>query len=81
MTIALTLGTLVRARRIELGYSQDDLATRAGLTRSFIWRFESGRTQPTIESFSRIASALNIRASKLLLQAETIQDEQYRAAK
>ncbi|BET27273.1 helix-turn-helix protein [Limnobacter thiooxidans] len=79
MTLSLTLGALVRARRIELGYSQDDLALRAGLTRSFIWRFESGRTQPTIETFSKIASALNLRASKLLLQAETIQENQYKS--
>lgn len=79
MTLSLTLGALVRARRIELGYSQDDLALRAGLTRSFIWRFESGRTQPTIETFSKIASALNLRASKLLLQAETIQESQYKS--
>lgn len=40
------------------GMTQADIAKRAGTTQSAIARFESGRTNPTLEFATRLSSAL-----------------------
>ena len=49
--------TIVLAR-LEAGYSQDVLAARAGLAQTAIVRIESGFSNPTITTPSRVAAAL-----------------------
>jgi ribosome-binding protein aMBF1 (putative translation factor) len=48
-------------RRIETGFSQKEIARRAGMQQSAVARFEAGNTSPTLETVSRIASALKIK--------------------
>ena len=54
--------------RIKTGISQKELAQRIGTKQSAIARFESGRSNPTLEFASRLSSAvgakLEIRLSK-----------------
>ena len=54
--------------RNKKGMTQKDIARRAGTTQSAIARFESGRTNPTLEFASRLSRAvgakLEIRLSK-----------------
>lgn len=42
--IARQFGQCIRARREELGWSQDELARRAGVSRSTVYRLEVGTT-------------------------------------
>jgi ribosome-binding protein aMBF1 (putative translation factor) len=56
---AYELGQAVRARRLELGMSQVELAERAGMTQSAVSRLEAGGAVPTIGVLERLASALN----------------------
>lgn len=56
---AYELSQAVRARRLELGMSQVELAERAGMTQSAISRLEAGGTVPTIAILERLATALN----------------------
>ena len=42
--IARQFGQCIRARREELGWSQDELARRAGVSRSTVYRLEAGTT-------------------------------------
>lgn len=56
---AITIGRAVRARRLELGLSQIELATRAGMTQSAVSRLEAGAATPTIGLLERLAAALN----------------------
>jgi transcriptional regulator with XRE-family HTH domain len=48
----------VRARRLELGLSQAELAERAGMTQSAISRLEAGGTVPTIGVLERLSADL-----------------------
>jgi HTH-type transcriptional regulator / antitoxin HipB len=50
----------IRARREELGWSQRQLAERAGMTQPGVARFEAGGTTPTLPLLERLASALGL---------------------
>lgn len=50
----------VKARRQELGLTQEDLAGRCEIDRPFISLIEVGRKQPTISVLYKIAGALEL---------------------
>jgi len=54
------LAEAVRARREELGWSQRQLAERAGMTQPGVARFEAGGTTPTLPLLQRLAAALGL---------------------
>jgi HTH-type transcriptional regulator/antitoxin HipB len=56
---AYELGQAVRARRLELGMSQTELAKRADMTQSAVSRLEASGTVPTIGVLERLAAALS----------------------
>jgi HTH-type transcriptional regulator/antitoxin HipB len=56
---AYELGEAVRARRLELGMSQTEVAKRAGMTQSAVSRLEAGGTVPTVGVLERLAAALS----------------------
>ena len=55
---AFLIGQAVRERRLALGLSQTEVATRAGMTQPALSRLEVGGTVPTIPVLERIAAAL-----------------------
>ena len=55
----------IKARREELGWSQAELARRAGVSRAHIVLIESGERAPSMKTLRRLFSALG-----LLLQVE-----------
>src|SRR5215207_8140717 len=56
---------VIKQRRAELGLSQADLATRVGVDRRQIRRYESGDTQPALSVAKAIAEALGISIDEL----------------
>jgi len=54
------LAEAVRTRREELGWSQRQLAERAGMSQPGIARFEAGGTIPTLPLLERLAAALGL---------------------
>src|SRR6266700_6165395 len=54
------LAEAIRTRREELGWSQRQLAERAGMTQPGIARFEAGGTTPTLPLLERLADALGL---------------------
>ncbi len=54
------LAVEIKARRLELDLTQEDLAGRCDLDRPFISLIEVGKKQPTISVFYRLASALEL---------------------
>lgn len=66
MDIRKRFGARVRALREEKGWSQEELADRAGLHRTYISSVERGIRNPTITVIERIAIALEYRLEQLL---------------
>jgi ribosome-binding protein aMBF1 (putative translation factor) len=56
---AFLIGKAVRERRLALGLSQTELATRAGMTQPALSRLEAGGVMPTIPLLERISTALD----------------------
>ncbi|MEI8033801.1 MAG: helix-turn-helix transcriptional regulator [Chlorobiaceae bacterium] len=54
------LGRNVRFHRQRLGYSQEELAEKANLHRTYIGLIERGENNPTILSYAKIAQVLNM---------------------
>ncbi len=61
--VRFELAEAVRVRREELGWSQRQLAERAGMTQPGVARFEAGGTTPTLPLLERLAAALGLRLS------------------
>ena len=64
------LASVVESRRSELGYSQQTLAKRAGMSRTYISEVERAERNLSISSLFKLAAALDCEASELLQQAE-----------
>ena len=56
----------IRELRQEQGWSQDELAARAGLHRTYIGTIERGEQSITVDSMEKLAAALNVKVSRLL---------------
>ncbi len=62
---------LERARR-DRGLSQEDLAYRAGLHRTYVSLIERGLRNPTIDVGDALAHALGTHLSELIREAERV---------
>jgi transcriptional regulator with XRE-family HTH domain len=69
-TIAPRLGQVVREHRLAAGLSQEELADRAGLHRTYISLLERGLRNPSVDALSKIGRAIGAPASRLLAEAE-----------
>ncbi len=70
-SLRIELGLALRQRRIAIGVSQERLGELSGLDRTYISGIERAVRNPTIDSLSRIAEALECELSELLAAAET----------
>lgn len=62
-------GTAIRSKRSELGISQEELADRAGLHRTYVSDVERGARNPSLESIEKLALALELSISGLFERA------------
>ena len=65
----LLFGTAIRSTRSEIGISQEELADRAGLHRTYISDIERGARNPTLESIRKLAVALDVSLPVLFQRA------------
>ncbi|HPE68343.1 MAG TPA: XRE family transcriptional regulator [Thermotogota bacterium] len=54
----MTPGEKIRKLRLAKGLTQEDVAARADLARSFISQVETGKTSPTLDNLERILKAV-----------------------
>ncbi len=64
--IKLKLGRKIRETRVKEGYSQEELASRCGLHRTYISDIERGERNVSVENIEKIAKALKTEANELL---------------
>ena len=65
-TVIQIVARNVRIERVRLGLSQDELAFRSGLHRTYIGGIERGERNITLVSLEKVALALNLNPMELL---------------
>lgn len=66
MSVCRRVGQNLRRAREALGISQEDLADRAGLHRTYVSGVERGVRNPTVTVLEKLAKALKVKSSSLL---------------
>ena len=66
MSVCERVGQNLRRAREALGISQEDLADRAGLHRTYVSGVERGVRNPTVTVLEKLAKALKVKSSTLL---------------
>lgn len=66
--VPVSVGTLIRRRRLAAGLTAVQVARAAGMARSNYARLEASRHQPRIDTLRRVASALGAGLPELLAQ-------------
>jgi transcriptional regulator with XRE-family HTH domain len=64
-SIKLLFGKSIRTLREERGYSQEELAERAGLHRNYVGGIERGERNVGLENVGKLAKALAVRTRDL----------------
>lgn len=60
------VGTRIRHLRDQQGWSLTELASRAGISRSYLHQIEQGDSTPTLDKVQQLATALGVLPSDLL---------------
>ncbi len=74
MDVAEAFGRAVKARRAELGITQEDLAHKGEVARSFVSGLERGEKAPTVRTVWKLARALDCNPSDLWQTTERLLD-------
>ena len=74
MNLAKCFGPAVRHHRELLRLSQEELAERAGLDRTYVSGIERGRRNPTLEVQQRLADGLGVDLDVIFATARTKSD-------
>lgn len=66
----MNIGKKIRAWRDERGLTQNELASRANISRSYLAGVETGKYNPSIDTLNSIAAALNVSTSFLMEEVD-----------
>jgi len=64
------IGLIISTERVKKEMTQEQLSGLAGISRSHLASLESGQKSPKIETIWKIAEALSVKPSKLIMMAE-----------
>ena len=67
--VLLKFGKKVREARLKLGISQEELAERAGVHRTYIGMIERAEKNITLENVEKISKALELSISDLFYES------------
>ena len=67
------LAQVIRERRLKLGLSQEALAAKAKVHRTYVGMIERGERSPTCDVAYKLARALGVSLSSLIREAENSQ--------
>jgi transcriptional regulator with XRE-family HTH domain len=63
----LLLANRLRELRAERGWSQQVLASEAGIDRAFLAQIELGRKAPTVDTLAKVAGAFGVKIADLFV--------------
>lgn len=66
-TIEKQFGERVRELRLAIGLSQEELAFKSGMHRTYLGGIERGERNPSLKNIAAIAKALGVTLSQLFL--------------
>jgi transcriptional regulator with XRE-family HTH domain len=69
------LGQAVKARREELGLTQEQVYLRTEIQQRYLSNVENGKRNPSYASLRRLAGGLGLSASELIARAEQIEGD------
>jgi transcriptional regulator with XRE-family HTH domain len=70
--LVCSFGTTVRQLRERQGWSQEALAERADLNRSYVGELERGQAIPSLVTLDKLASALGLSLTNLVAHTERV---------
>jgi transcriptional regulator with XRE-family HTH domain len=70
MDINVAFGITLRKLRLSSGLTQEQLGFESGLRRTFISSLELAENEPSLQTIQKLALALNLPLSKLMLEVE-----------
>jgi transcriptional regulator with XRE-family HTH domain len=70
--ISIVFGQVLREQRLSRELSQEELALAADVDRTFVSQMERGIRQPTITTLIKLAGALGIQPSTLIVRMEKL---------
>jgi len=70
MNISEALSQVLKYNRHKVGFSQEELAYKCNLDRTYISLLERGKRNPTLNVIFSISSALNLTTSEFVKQIE-----------
>ena len=70
--ISTVFGQVLREQRLSRELSQEELALAADVDRTFVSQMERGIRQPTITTLMKLAGALGIQPSTLVIRMEKL---------
>jgi transcriptional regulator with XRE-family HTH domain len=70
--LQVAFGRALKARRAELGISQEEVSRRSLLARSYVSGAETGSINVSIGNAQRLASAIDLTLSELFARAERL---------
>jgi transcriptional regulator with XRE-family HTH domain len=70
--ISTVFGQVLREQRLSRELSQEELALAADVDRTFVSQMERGIRQPTITTLMKLAGALGIQPSTLVVRMEKL---------
>jgi len=62
------IGKRLRVTRESLGLTQDELAAKAGMSKTGLWQIETGRSEPMARTIVSLAIILNVTTDFLLMR-------------
>lgn len=70
--IDMNVGQAIISLRKEKNLSQEQLAFDAGISRHFMYRLENNLASPTVKTLEKLAQAMNIQPSQILVSAQDL---------
>ena len=70
-SLSVAFGRVIRRHREKSGLSQEELADRAGVHRTYISSIELGKVRLGLDAAHRVAGGLDVALSRLIAEAET----------